>query len=205
MGRVRMLVFAVPAMAAWLLAACSLTSQTGSWKDEGYTGGPLGKVLVIAVARDPENRRIFEDQFVGRLGERGGHGLASHLVFGSGELLKREVVEDEVRNSDIDAVLVTRMLGSRTDAVQAPGTVFTDAYRGGWHGYYSRSYELRNSSAYTVEFEILSLESNAFDTGTGELIWSASFETVAQGTDDDLIGSLIDAVLKSLEKQQLIP
>ena len=162
-------------------------------------------MLVIAVAQDPENRQVFEDQFVGRLGERGGHGLASHLVFGSGEMLKREVVEDEVRNSDIDAVLVTRVVGSRRDAVQAPGTVFTGSYRGGWHGYYARSYELRNSSAYTVEFEVLSLESNAFDTGTGELIWSASFETVAQGTDDDLIASLIDAVVKSLAEQQLIP
>jgi len=205
MGRVRMLLFGVSAMAAWALAACSLTSQTGSWKDEEYTGGPLGKVLVIAVALDPENRRIFEDRFVERLGERGVRGLASHRVFDGGEMLKREVVEDEVRDSKLDAVLVTRMVGSRRDAVQAPGTVFTDSYRGGWHGYYARSYELRNSSAYTVEFEILSLESNAFDTGTGELIWSASFDTVAQGTDDDLIGSLIDAVLKSLAKQQLIP
>ena len=51
------------------------TAFADVWQDESYTGGPISKVLVIAVANDERNRRIFEDSFARAFREKGVEGI----------------------------------------------------------------------------------------------------------------------------------
>jgi len=204
MTRTTLLGLGLSALAACLFAGCASTTLTSSWKDPEYTGGSPSKVLVIGVAQNAQRRRLFEDAFVRRLQERGTDALASYRVFGAEGMLTRERVEAELRSSDIDAVLVTRLVGSKTEIVHHPETVRVDPRVGGWHRYYAGSYEITRTPASTSEFTVLSLESNLFDKGTGKPIWSASFETVPEGSVEDVIKSFVDAALKSLEDEQLV-
>jgi hypothetical protein len=194
---------ALAALSVCLFAACSSTTLRGSWKDEQYTGGPLSKLLVIGVAQNTQNQRNFEDEFVKRLEERGTAALASYRIFGAEARLEREVVENKVRDSDISAVLVTKLVGSKIETVHHPATTSVNR-SGGWHGYYSGSWDVTHRPASTEQYEVLSLESNLFDSQTSKLIWSASFETVVERTPQELIKSFVDVALKSLVEEQLV-
>jgi hypothetical protein len=158
-------------------------------------------MFIIGVAENAQRRRIFEDEFVRRLKERGTDALASYRVFDGEEMLKRKVVEEKVRELGIEAVLVTRVVGSKTETVQYPGTT---TYRGNYYRYYSRSYEITHRPASTSTYEVASLESNLFGAETGHLIWSASFETVLEGLAEDVIRSFVGAALESLADEQLV-
>src|ERR1700686_4065204 len=43
------------------LSACVSTSLIDRWKDPGYSGPPLHKVLVVGVQKDQGRRRVWED------------------------------------------------------------------------------------------------------------------------------------------------
>ena len=46
------------------LGSCAQTKIKGIWKDPTYRGGRVQKIMVLAVADNPNGRRIFENQFV---------------------------------------------------------------------------------------------------------------------------------------------
>ena len=50
----------------------------------------------------------------------------------------------------------------------------------------------------------MTLETNFFDTATGKLIWSGSFETTLEGSAEGIIKSFVDSALKSLADAQLV-
>src|ERR1700690_1176543 len=43
------------------LSACVSTSLIDRWKDPGFSGPPLRKVLVVGVQKDQGRRRVWED------------------------------------------------------------------------------------------------------------------------------------------------
>jgi hypothetical protein len=51
---------------------------------------------------------------------------------------------------------------------------------------------------------VITLESNLYDTATGDLIWSAQLETVEQSSLETMIRDFIEVVTRNLVKQGLI-
>ena len=202
MARITMSVLGLSTTAVCLLAACSWTTLTGSWQDEDYSAGPLSSVMVIGVARQQQNQRIFEDEFVKRLRGRNVRAVASYRIFDDVDALTREEVEAEVEKSNIDAVLITEVVGSRTETVQHPSG--RSPYGGGWHRYYSSSYDYTHNLPTASRFEVVSLDSKIFYMATGKVIWSASFDTVLEGSTERHIKSFIGQCMKSLRKADLI-
>ena len=69
------LVFSV----AILVSACASTQITSVWRDPSYQSRPA-KIMVIGVAKNPINRRLFEDEFVSQLKSHGTDAVASYTV-----------------------------------------------------------------------------------------------------------------------------
>jgi hypothetical protein len=197
-----------PWTALILLAACSSTTLTGSWKDESYREGYLRSALVIGVASEEQVRRVFEDAFVARLEERRVEAIPSYRLFPDERGMSREAVDEEVRRANIQAILVTRVLRRETETVESPGSTRVDAYpRGGrWHGYYSRSYEITHTPSQTTTFEVVTLESNLYSTKTDDLVWSATFRTTVDEFENQnqRIASFVSRALESLQKEDLV-
>lgn len=195
-------------LTASLLAACASTELTSEWRDEGYTGGRLSKLVVIGVGIDGRVRRLVEDEFVARLQDRGSEAIASYRLFPSEDKMSRAVVEEKVRELEAQAILVTRLLSHETETVEYPGSTRIEEYPTGgrWHRYYARSWEVTHTPPRSVRYDIATLESELYDARTDRLLWAATFRTTVDESENrnQAVASFVAQALKSLRKNALI-
>jgi hypothetical protein len=184
-----------------LAASCSTTTMSAVWKDPGYQGGSLKKVLVIGVARNDVIRRLFEDEFSAQLKAHGMDAYPSYRLIPSTQILAEDTVNAKIENLGMDAVLVTRFVNTKKETVYTPGTAY---YSGGWYNWYSAGYGYVTSPGYYSEYEVISLSTNIYDTQTGKMIWSGLSDTVTGGSAQTEIKGLIDVITKRLTKDGLI-
>jgi hypothetical protein len=124
-----------------------------------------------------------------------------------------DLIRARAGSDGADALLITRILGTRIEEVVHPGRIYGYDY-GPW-GYYPRAYyhfwdyyDLRYDMLYeppTVSrFRVVTLESNLYDVAKGELIWSAQLETVMDDNLEQMIRGFIEVVTGDLLKQGVI-
>lgn len=187
-----------------LLAACGTTQLKASWKDPGYHGQPF-KIMVIGVAKNPLNRRIFEDEFVRQLNAHGVRGIASYTVLSDRAQDDRYAIADRVRELGADTVLVTLLVSQKTVQVYVPGTpYFPPPYYATWQDYYLYGYQNPYVPGHMAEDEYAVIESNLYEAGNDKLIWAASSETVMGGSNEQLIRSYIVTMVNAMVEQGLL-
>jgi hypothetical protein len=143
--------------------------------------------MVLGVSRKPGPRRIFEDTFAAALGAQGVTAVPSYTVIGEGQAdsVKTSAVLQEGR---FDGMFVTRLVDKRTvDSYYPPTTTYVtapSAYYGGWHGYYSTGYAYTSASGYTVQNQVVNLETNLYRVSDGKLVWSALSQSWLEQAED---------------------
>lgn len=197
-----------------LLVGCATTSLQGVWENPEYGGGSLGKVLVVAVSDQEIYRRLFEDTFCGRLRELGVEAEPGYALFPGRKLLKKEEITDMIEGRGFDAFIISKVTGKRTKEVSRGGgySPFWGSYyyepphfHYSWYDYYSRSYAMIHDPIRRVVYDVVTVESDVYDSRTEELIWSALSETtVEQGNIEKLIRSLTSTVVDRLSGTELI-
>ena len=184
-----------------VISACASTRAVTEWQDETYTGRP-DSVLVIAAVEDGARRRNVEDAYVEEFGVLGIAAAPAYALMGGDSSLSRETVEAAIEGRDIDAVLVTRLLGVEEIEQYQPPTQF-EHYRS-YHRYYSHS--LRYSSpGYYRKYNLLTLETTLYDTATGKLVWSMQSESIDPQAPQDLIDAQIELTVERLGRRGLLP
>lgn len=191
-----------------LLAACSSTTLTGSWRNPDYQG-QVRRLYIIGVAKSEIVRRIFEDEFGQLLQTRGVTTISSYQELSSpGEASQQEVAE-RIRVNGADSVLMARMINRRTEEVTSPGYVsgygsVSYSYFGNFGSYYYRRYDAIYVPLMTTQFEIATIEANLYDTKSGKLIWSAQLETVIESDIQKMVADFVKTVTKDLQEKGLI-
>lgn len=193
---------------ATLLAGCSSTTLSGSWKDPEYRG-QIRKVYIVGVARQELNRRIFEDAFSRELATLGVTGIASYQKLPPEQLDSKDALVDQVGKSGADSILMARMTDLRVEQVMNPGYVsgsyFAPApYYRNWDSYYERRYEAIYQPPTVTEFQVATIEANLYDARSGKLIWSALLETVIESDLEKIFNDFVKTVSKDLQKQGLL-
>jgi len=164
-------------MAALLLVSCSTTQVKSVWKDASYFGRPQ-KVMVVAVAKEPISRRIFEDEFVLQLKARGTDAIASYTVLPDKKQDDQESIAKMVVKLGADSLLISRLVSKRSVRVYYPATVsHRPHYYGKWPDYYMHGYETINTPGYTTKYEYSLMETNLYDASNDNLLWAATTET----------------------------
>lgn len=104
------------------LAGCASTRLADAWRDAGYTGPGVRKVVVFAQARDATDRRLFEDAFAIRFIEKGIDAVPSYRLLPDGEQLDEAALRAAVRDSGADGLVLTQIVGveERLDWTPAP-------------------------------------------------------------------------------------
>ncbi len=129
-----------------------------------------------------------------------------------------EEILNKVQQNQADALLVTRIIDKRTEEVVNPGRVthyrsrpyygyrdyYPRPYYRNYYDYYPRRYETVYEPATVSKYKVVTLESNLYDAGTGNLIWSAQLETVLDGPVKEMIRDYIEVVTKDLVDQGVI-
>lgn len=194
-----------------LLFGCSTTTLTGVWQDPAYSGKKIHKVLVVGISAQDVYRRLFEDEFSLQLKAHGVEAVQGYTLFSDAELRDRNAVAERIKNMGFDAMLVSRMVGKRTEEYVQPGHTYVQPYfyqphyyRDGWYTYYSQSYEIINEPPYVVQYQVLTMESNLYDAVADKLIWGAVSDTTVQGKVESVLKSYVKVVMDALAKSNLL-
>jgi hypothetical protein len=189
---------------AMLITACATTKLTSAWKDPTYQAQPR-KIMVIGVAKKPVNKRIFEDEFVRRLKTRGTDAVASYTLMPDAMQGDHAVIIAKVKEQNADAVLISRLASKKTVHTYVQGSVsYPPSYYGNWRDYYGYGSQAVYTPGYTAEDEYALMETNLYDSGNNNLIWSASSETEIQGSDQRQIISYIGVMVNAMVDQNLL-
>ena len=196
--------FGIVLAGALLVTACASTQLTSVWKEPSYQGRPA-KIMVIGVAKKPQLRRLFEDEFVTQLKAHGTDAIASYTVLPDLQKDDKDAIAAKVKELGADSVIVTRLVDKKTVKVYVPGTVYAPPpYYGSWPAYYGYGYNNMYSPGYTSEYENAVVETNLYDASNEKLIWSTLSDTMLGDDTDELIKSYIEVNVNALAYNKLL-
>jgi hypothetical protein len=180
-----------------LLGACASARPVMEWQDEAFSG-EIDNLLVIAVVEDNALRRSVEDAYVDRFSERALTAAPGYVLLPDIELLSRETVEAAIEDLDIDAVMVTRLVGVEEVEQYHPPS---------YYDYYDRYflYTVPSSTqGYYTSFTLLKLETNLYDTASAKLVWSLQSESMESPAPEDVIKDQVALTVELLSARGLI-
>ena len=189
-------------------AACATTEVKTVWKDEAYQVQPK-RVLVIALFKKPSVRRMVEDGLRNSLKHRGTDAATGYEVFSGNVIPSKEMVVEQVKAGGFDAVLLTRLIDTRTEtrtlSSSQPSNFATARFAAPMSGYYSQSSAAMSSSSYAVDDKFAIVETNLYDAATEKLVWTAASDTWMGAEDQKLVKQFVALITDSLLKQKIVP
>lgn len=192
--------------ALFILTSCATTKLTGVYKDSAYTGGVLKSVMVVGVAENPRNRRVFEQFFAEQFKNNGVKAFASSDIILRGQELNKDTVKGTAEKLGAEAVLVTHLVSVGEKEEYIPPTYAS--VPGPQHAHlgrhYTGVYATVHQPGYYATNKYVRLENNLYETKTEKLIWSSSSETINPVSVNETIEELCKVVMKSLRDHQLI-
>jgi hypothetical protein len=198
-------------LAALLASTGCSTKIKREWKDDAFQPGRIRNILVIAAARSDTVRRFGESELVKQLRKRGVSAVESFTVLpdaGIDDARFREAIVAKIKEGGIDAILIARSLGSRTDVESSQATViYTAPYASynTWYSYYAFApdwgYPSSTPSSMTgisYERNYITMESSLYDAKSEKLVWQLQSETQAGGLPEEEIKPYAELVIRKL-------
>jgi hypothetical protein len=201
---------AAAAGAAIFLVSCASTTLQSTWMDPSFTGGPFKKVFVIGLAPNQTSRRVFEDIMVARLQAAGVQAVPAYQFISEDAMVPEPILEAAVQKSGADSMLMTRLLGVRTEVnaqtVMVPGPMvgpgFGPGWGGpGWWGAYNSWWAVPQISTY----QIATAETTLFDASTRRIVWTATSQTFNPQSVQREAPGLADQVIAAMRARNLLP
>jgi hypothetical protein len=200
-----------------IVTGCAATQVKQIWKDEAFQGGRLDNVLVIGVLKNNTARRAFESEFVKYFRYRGIIAVESFRVLSTDALEgdeARDAIVQKIKELGINAVLLTRVAGSRTAEETIPGMTITAGYGlpygsyGAWGAYAGVAYSFPGptqptTQGYSHVDKFLVIETQLFDVKTEKLIWAARSETRISDSPQEEIKPYISIIAERLFRDKL--
>jgi hypothetical protein len=187
------------------LFGCASTTVTGVWRDESYKQTPIKSIMVIGVAENTRNRNIFESAMVAEFEKRGVRAIPSAKLLKDQEINKKNVVEAAI-NSQMQAVLVTRLVGTKKEQVYHPPTSYgvPDPYYRRWDSYYPHMYDYAYAPGYMATYTNVVLETSVFAVKEQSLIWSAASETFEPQNINEEVKKLAEILVRKMRESKLV-
>jgi hypothetical protein len=191
---------AVFGLAVYLIS-CSASGFVGTWSEDEYRTGSIQRVLVLAMAEKTVVRNAFEKELKFEFQKIGIDAISSLEVLPPDVEIDRQTFERHFSEYNIDAVIVSRYLGTETSYQHYVDTyTIPHGYYYGFYGYYHNAWGYNYGRGYTTETKTYYVETNVYETKEGKLIWSGISETVDPSTAMDIIDDLSRMLVKKLKK-----
>ncbi len=200
------------AFSTLLLTSCTNTKITQSWV-EPENKNSYNDLLIIGIAESQQNRRAYESNFVEELNKVKVEAIASYTIIKSDQKIDRETIAKAIKGLEIDAVLVTHLVGVEEETVYRPpsytyggsyGGYYGGAHYGGLYSYYPHVNSYVTSPGYYSTHETYTLETSLYDVKSEELVWTARSRTFSPESVDEVIVDLTTLLIKDLEEKNLI-
>jgi len=183
-----------------LAASCATTKMTDVRRDDNYRE-TIRKVVVIGIFKEPDTRKIFEDEFADRLRARGVDATASHKIVSDAEMPDKDLVTGKIRELGADAVLMTRVMDIESEKTYVSGQAYVMP---SYYGYYGAYYNYSYRPGYTKQEGHAYLETNLYNLGDEKLVWSGRSTTKLSATRYELIQGYVKTMIDGLSDARLI-
>src|ERR1700683_3622924 len=180
------------------LSACVNTSLIDRWKDPGFSGPPLHKVLVVGVQKDQGRRRVWEDGMVAALGHEGVQASPSYAVFPD-KAPTADQLAATASHDGFDGVVATHFVSASQRHYWMPGYAGVGfgwrwRYYGYWDAVYAPGYV---ETEYRADYQT---DIFTVDASGGKLIWTGITRSVdlswTQRTTDEISRVLVPELSK---------
>ncbi|BBO78460.1 hypothetical protein DSCW_58770 [Desulfosarcina widdelii] len=188
------------------LIACggSRFQMTPTHMEEVAAGKPISNTLIIVVVDDQEIRSIFENHFKKWLAAKGVEAIISIEVLPvqKGTQLEKSAIAEVIDRYENDSVLITHLVGFDEAEVFSRGE--PEVYRT-YYGFYRYSWGYSRWPVIISENVQFTLETCLYDTKSESLLWAGESQLTNPETTGKAIGKVVEAVMKELEKNELLP
>ena len=184
-----------------LTSACTTgVKPIGEWRDPAYTG-KIDNILIVGATSRSTRRRVFEDLFVEALATTNVRSVTSYSLVINTLELSRDTVMQAIEGQNIDAVLVTRLLGVKEKEVYKIPSDYDH------HDDYVEYFDLavsQSNRGYYSQFKVVTLETNVYDARSGNLIWSMQSDTIDRTAPRHVLRDQINLTIHMLGNQGLL-
>lgn len=186
-----------------IITSCETTKLKNTWRDNNYSG-KMKRVLVIGVIERTRLKQLFENEMVQQLKVRGIEAIAGYSVLPTDKEADKDIIVSKLKELDADGVFIASLVDRETMKTYVPGDAnyARPAYHSGIHSYYSSSYRAAYSQGFKHQVRVV--ETNLYDAGSEQLVWSAMTQTIVKGNTDVLIRSFVQVMIKDLYKKNLL-
>ena len=182
-----------------LVSGCSTTSSSSTSPGVDPSNERFRNFLVIGVAGNYNSRAQFERMVVSGLKAEGVSARPYHVVAGGNKPLTRDEVVAAIEENGFDAVVVTRVLDTKSDfelRSTVTGTKVTRKDEGFGKLFRYDYEEMDEPLSLTIDMKI-TFGTTLYSAASQGLVWSS--ETT--GPKADNVGLLIDETAKSVVRQ----
>jgi len=183
-------------------------SLLGTWTTEdGFTAPSDQRVLVVGASEKAQARKAFETALRDRIEKKSkASAIASLEKVSSKEDISRETFEKYFSDEGIDLVLVTRVVDASEAATYDPGDqrAMLDPNYQDFYSYYRNKIVKVPDPGHFEYGRQVQLESLAYDTGTGKLVWRGASQGFDQGDTLKVIDDLASAIVEGMQADGVI-
>ena len=184
----RYIKFSFLALTLLMLSCTSSQRITSSWTNkEAIPDTPFNTICVIALIPDQTVKLVVEDKMVNLINKRGRKAIKSADLLKSASLEDKQTTKNDLiklmKDAECDGVLTIAQLDIKTEERYVPGSdpqplpPFRFRYYGNYNSYYNYRYNQINDPGYTVKEMTYFFETNFYDLGTEDLLWSVQSES----------------------------
>lgn len=186
------------------LSACSTatTPIVSEWRNPAYASGPFKRIMIGGPSGDASVRRNFEDEFVVQLRAAGVDALASYRDIPDDQRIDEDKLKQAAQKARADAVLFARSVQVEQKTKFGPTFPFSFGVFGSNVG---ASWSGPAGSANVSRYKEYTSETALFNMAKNDLVWSGTIKTTEPENVQTAIKSYVEAVIKALEAQNLLP
>jgi len=194
-----------------MLASCTPSRITSTWKAKDAQVRPYNKVLVLGLIRESDRalREKMEQHLVENLRALGYNAICACDEYGpkAFENVTENDALDKLSNSGIDAVLTVVLLDKTRERYYVPAEVVYSpyaVYHNHFWGYYtSMSVRIYTPGYYMVETKYF-WESNLYDMNKKELIYSAQTHSFDPSSSESLAHDYGQLIVNNMVKNNVL-
>ena len=166
------------AMGLLLLAACTTTKVLNEWQNTDCTDTRFGHLMVVALFKQDQTRRMFEDEFAWQISNLGPMATRSYNLVPSLNENTTDRIATIAQAVGADGILVIRMVAGKqntqpeADIPPSTSKNLSEFLQHSWKDNYDPPDLMTNT--------VMTVGSRLFDAKSGKLVWSLATETKNQ-------------------------
>ena len=165
-------------MGLLLLVACTTTKVLHEWRNTDVNGARLGHLTVVALFKQDQARRLWEDEFAWQISNHGQMVTRSYNLVPSLNENTTGQLGSLALALRADGILVIRMVNSKQPAETAADN--SPPIPMNLSGFLQHSWKDNYDPPELMTNAVMTVESRLFDAKNGKLVWSLATQSKNQ-------------------------